>query len=148
MTKGLNKKTLTNANSILRFRCQGIYNNWIEFQGFQVDNRTTLDDRTTAQVLAGVDGYISGGYTHEVQVFNVHLLPNSPQIEMMRVIQKDQDENMEVRTFEFEQVNTSLGRQSSFEGYLVSSPSGSGGGKLFQGEKYTFHVSASVEDSI
>lgn len=91
---------------------------------------------------------MSGGYVHEAQVFNVHLMPNSPQIEMFRAIQKDQDKNMEIRPVEFQQVNTALGRGSDFSGFLISAPAMSGGGKLFQGEKYTFHVSSGVEDSI
>lgn len=144
----INSKTLTNANSILRLRCKGIYDDWVIIRGFQADNRTTADNRTLAQTEDGVDGITSGGYVYESQNFNVHIMPNSPSLDVFRNIIRHFDGNMETAVIEFEQVQTALGRQANFSGFMTSGTGLSGGGKLFVGEQYNFRVTPVVEDNI
>ena len=144
----INSKFLGNANSILRLRCTGVYNSWVVIRGFQADNRTTVDNRTVAQYEDGVDGITSFGYVYESQNFNIHLSPNSPSIDVFRNIIRHFDGNMDLAIIEFEQVNTSLGRQANFEGSMISGTGLSGGGKLFAGDQYNFRVTPTVEDNI
>lgn len=144
----INKKTIGNANSILRMKCPGVYDDWVIIRGFQSDNRTTADNRTMAQFDDGVDGITSFGYVYESQNFNIHLAPNSPSIDVFRNCIRHFDGDMDLAIFEFEQVNTSLGRQANFEGAMISGTGLSGGGKVFVGEQYNFRVTPVVEDNI
>lgn len=144
----INAKTLTNANSILRIRCPGLYDQFVEIRGFQADNRTTSSTMTIAETVDGVDGETSGGYVYNGVDFEVYLMPNSASIDVFRNIMRLFIENKDIVVVDFEQVNTALGRQSEFSAFFVSGPGMSGGAKLFAGETYTFRISPTVEDNI
>lgn len=144
----INTKTLTNANSILRLKCAGIYDDWVVIRGFQADNRTTASNRTMAETRDGVDGYLSAGYVYESQDFELYLEANSPSIDVIRNIIRYFDGNMETTVIEFEQVQTALKRQASFSGFMTSGTGLSGGAKLFAGEQYSFRVTPVVEENI
>ena len=70
----INKKTLTAANSIILFRCPGIYDNFVQLQDYQADNIFNLGDITLAQTVAGADGILSGGYVFNAQTFGLLLI--------------------------------------------------------------------------
>lgn len=138
-------KTLTNANSTLRIRCPGVYDNWVNITEFSADNRTTADARTLAEGGMGVDGVLSYGYSANAQTFNVYLRANSPSIDVFRNIMKNFDENMEVATIEFEQNYPSVRRKATFKGTMQSFTGISGGAKLLADETAVFMVDRAVE---
>ena len=143
-----NQKNLSNHNSILRVKYPGIYDDWVTIRGFQADNRTTQDSTTLAETIGGVDGHASHGYVFNLTNFNVYLMPDSPSLAVFRNIARDYKKNGRSKPIRFQQVNTELGRSAEFEGVMITAPLGSGGGKLFAGEQYTFSIDPVVEDEI
>lgn len=143
----VNKKTLTNANSTLKFQCEGVYDQMTLASDFGADNRTQADARTIAESRVGVDGKLSVGYVANSQNFTVTLQPNSPTIEAFRNIMRHFDNNMEVIVMNFEQDYPSVRRKATFSGTMTSAPSMSGGGKLLAEETFTFVVDRAVEES-
>lgn len=143
----VNKKTLTNANSITKFKCEGVYDQMTPLTNFGQDARTTTDVRTITESRMGVDGNLAFGYVANSQTFNVTLQPNSPQIEAFRNIMRHFDNNLEAIVMEFEQDYPSVRRKATFSGTMASAPSMSGGGKLLAEETYTFTVDRVVEES-
>jgi len=143
-----NSKNLSNHNSILRVKYAGIYDDWVTIRGFQADNRTTQDSTQLAETIAGVDGHASHGYTYNLAAFNVYMMPDSPSLAVFRNIARDYKKNGRTQAVQFQQVNTELGRSAEFEGVMTNAPLGSGGGKLFAGEQYTFSIDPVVEEEI
>ena len=73
----INTKTLTAANSILKLRCKGVYDDYVTVKGYQVDNAFSMGETTIGEVRAGVDGILSGGYVFNASQFQMFLEANS-----------------------------------------------------------------------
>lgn len=144
----INTKTLTNANSILRMKAPGVYNDWVDIIQFQADNRTSADARGVSESRMGVDAYASFGYTPNLQPFNVYLEGNSASIEVMQNIMRYQDTKRETVIVEFEQVYTSVGRRANFKGAMSTGEGLTSGGKLINGMQYNFMVEPVVESEV
>ena len=67
MGMGHNPNTITAANTVIQFQCEGIYDDWIRLKGAQSDSFLSMADITMAQTKLGIDGYQSMGWIpHEV----------------------------------------------------------------------------------
>ncbi len=69
--------TLTTANSVLTIAIVGLFPVPQIVQGFAADDNFTADDVSPTEVLMGVDGKLSGGFTPVPTVFNVMLQADS-----------------------------------------------------------------------
>ncbi|CCH57749.1 virion structural protein [Acinetobacter phage AP22] len=77
MPMGYNPNTITAANSIVQFRCAGLYDDWITIEGAQSDAFVTFSDVTLAQTRVGVDGKQSMGFIPHETPITVSLEANS-----------------------------------------------------------------------
>lgn len=70
--------TLTAANSVLALQVAGLYPVPQVIKGYATDDAFLAQDRTIAEVMMGVDGRQSGGYTPASTVFEITLQADSP----------------------------------------------------------------------
>ena len=144
----INTKTLTSANSVLKFRCKGIYDDWVTAKGFQVDNMFSMGETTIGEVRAGVDGILSGGYVFNASQFQMFLEANSPTVTVMQTIQKHFRSNKETLPFDFSLEIPSTSKRQAFSGFLITTPAGQTAAKLLAGLTYTWQVDANGDEDI
>lgn len=148
MAMGQNPRTITSANSVLMIRCKGVYDDYVQLQGFQADNAWAFGDSNIGESRMGVDGKQSIGYTpHETQ-WTLYLEANSPSVQIMENIRKDFNSNMEVRFVEFSVEIPSIGKRYSGSGGLKSLTGGASGKKVLDGTTYTFSMVFEGADDI
>lgn len=70
--------TLTSANSVLMLAVGGVYPVPQKIEGYATDDAFTFDAVQLAQVMMGVDGRMSGGYTPQPVVQTVSIQADSP----------------------------------------------------------------------
>lgn len=144
----INTKTLTAANSILKLRCKGVYDDYVTVKGYQVDNAFSMGETTIGEVRAGVDGILSGGYVFNASQFQMFLEANSATTTVMETIQKYIRTNKETLPFDFILEVPSIKKRQSFSGFLITTPSGNTAAKLLAGMTYTFEVDADGNEEI
>ena len=135
----INKKTLTAANCVLLFRCEGIYDSYVQLTGFQADNIFSLGDITLAQTVAGADGILSGGYVFNAQTFGLNLEANSRSLPILENCAESFIKNKEIVAVEFQVVLPSIGKEAFLEGFYTQH-SGVSATKLLQGSQSVFEV--------
>lgn len=147
MAMGHNPNTLTGANSVILFRCKGIYDNWIKIVGYQVDTAAVFGDVTVGETRMGVDGLQSGGYlTHETP-FTLNIEANSPSINILENVYRDFVQNSETRLCEFKVDLPAVKRSQALSGFMTSKSGGTSVNKLLVGSAYNFNtVSNGSED--
>lgn len=69
--------TLTTANSAFALQIAGLYPIAQSIQGYATDDSFAADDIEPAEVMMGVDGHLSGGYTPVPKKLNVTLQADS-----------------------------------------------------------------------
>lgn len=69
--------TLTNANSVFTLAVASVYPTPQLLQGYATDDAFTADDVAPVEVVMGVDGKLSGGYTPVPYVMTVMLQADS-----------------------------------------------------------------------
>ena len=147
MAMGHNPNTITSANSIILFRCPGVYDTWVKLEGYQVDAAASFGDTTVAETQMGVDGKQSIGFVpHEVPV-TLNFSANSPSVQVMETVYADFVQNMEVRYCELQITYPSVKRRQNLKGTMVSRSGGTGISRLLDGHSYTFNqVGNGMED--
>ena len=135
----INKKTLTAANCVLLFRCEGIYDSYVQLTGFQADNIFNLGDITLAQTVAGADGNLSGGFVFNAQTFGLNLEANSPSLAILENCAANFLKNKEIVAVDFQLTLPSIGKTASFSGFYTQH-SGVSATKLLQGSQSVFEV--------
>lgn len=140
MPMGHNPLTLTSANAVVQMRCKGVYDNYVQLQGFQVDNAWAFGDGAIGETRMGVDGKQSGGYTPHEMDLTIYLEANSSSISVMENIKKDFNANMETRLTEFQIQIDSIKKVVRCSGFMTSSTGGASGQKLLAGSQYVFKV--------
>ena len=70
--------TLTTANSVFMLGVASLYNTPIKIEGYTADDSFSVDDITNAEVVIGLDGKMSYGYTPYLTVLSVTLQADSP----------------------------------------------------------------------
>lgn len=148
MAMGHNPNTLTGANSVILFRCSGVYDNWIQLVGYQVDTAAVFGDVTVGETRMGVDGKQSGGYvTHETPL-TINLEANSPSLTVMETVYADFNSNMETRLCEFQITQPSVGRKQSLSGFMTTKSGGTSINKLLVGSAYNFSTVSNGAEEI
>ena len=143
---GQNPNTITSANSVILFRCKGIYDNWIRLSGYQVDTAASFGDVTVGETRMGVDGKQSGGFVPHETPFTLNLEANSESLNVMETVYNDFINNMETRVCEFQITYPSVKRRQNLSGFLVTKSGGTGISRLLDGSTYTFNqISNGVE---
>lgn len=148
MAMGHNPNTITAANTVISFRCKGVYDEWVRMVGAQADQFLSMGDVTMAQTRLGVDGKQSMGWIpHEVPL-TLSLEANSPSIMVMEEVQNDFTRNSDVRLCEFQVDYPSVKRRQVFSGSMVTKAGGTGISQLLNGSTYTFNmISDGVEET-
>ena len=88
-------KTLTAANSVLMLSVAGLFSAPQVIQGWASDDAFDIDSVARAQVLMGVDGRKSAGYTPVTKTLNLHLQADSPSIALFEQWVSTEDTNRE-----------------------------------------------------
>ncbi|SPL70863.1 phage tail fiber protein [Acinetobacter stercoris] len=140
MAMGHNPKTLTSANAVIMLRCKGVYDNFMQIQGFQADNAWDFGDASIGESRMGVDGKQSIGYTpHEVP-WTLYLEANSPSKRILENIRKDFNKNMETRLIEVIVEIPSIKERYTGSGAWITLGGGANGKKLLEGTAYNFNL--------
>ena len=147
MAMGHNPNTITAANTVIQFQCEGIYDDWIRITGAQSDSFLTMADITMAQTRLGVDGKQSMGWIpHEVPL-TLSLEANSPSRMVMENVQNDFTQNSEVRLCKIQVSYPSIKQRQVFSGTMVTKSGGTGIAQLLNGSTYVFNmISDGVEE--
>ena len=147
MAMGHNPNTITAANTVIQFQCEGIYDDWLRLVGAQSDSFLTMADITMAQTRLGVDGKQSMGWIpHEVPL-TLSLEANSPSRMVMENVQNDFTQNSEVRLCKFQVSYPSIKQRQVFSGTMVTKSGGTGIAQLLNGSTYVFNmISDGVEE--
>lgn len=120
MPMGNNPRTVTSANAILMLRCKGVFDNYVQLQGFQADNAWTMGESNIGQTEMGVDGFQSIGYKPQEVPVTIYLMANSPSVAVFDAIMRDFNSNKEVRYVELRQEISSVGKSFYGKGGVVS----------------------------
>ncbi|MBC8947079.1 MULTISPECIES: phage tail fiber protein [Xenorhabdus] len=140
MTMGHNPNTITSANAVLMLRCKGVYDDYVQIQGFQADNAWEFGKVTLGETRIGVDGKQSVGYVpHETQ-WTLYLEANSPSTQVLENIRKDFNSNKETRFIDIVVEIPSIKKRYSGTGGLISMTGGASGKKLLDGTSYEFNM--------
>lgn len=147
MAMGHNPNTITAANTVISFICEGIYDDWLRLTGAQSDSFLTMADITMAQTRLGVDGQQSMGWIpHEVPL-TLSLEANSPSRMVMENVQNDFTRNSEVRLCKIQVYYPSIKQRQVFSGTMVTKSGGTGVAQLLNGSTYVFNmISDGVEE--
>lgn len=140
MAMGHNPNTITAANSIVQFRCKGIYDQWITLEGAQSDAFVSFSDVTLAQTRVGVDGKQSMGYIPHETPTTVALEANSKSVMVLENVYNDFVNNQEVRLCEFQVSYPSVKRKQYLSGTMVTKSGGTGIAALLTGHAYNFNL--------
>ena len=135
-----NPRTITSANAVVMLRCVGVYDNYVQMQGFQADNAWAFGDASIGETRMGVDGKQSGGYTPHETPWTLYLEANSPSIEVMENIRKDFNSNMETRQIDIIVEIASVKKRYTGTGFLTTLTGGASGKKLLDGTAYNFNL--------
>lgn len=144
----INTKTLTAANSVLQVRCKGVYDNFVQLDGFQVDNAFGFGDRTVGETRASVDRKLSGGYVFNESTLTTYFEANSNSLVFMNNCMADFQKNGETRVFDFAIEIPSIKKRYSFSGFLITAPSGVSAQKMLAAVQYVFNVDEFVAEDI
>ena len=145
---GHNPNTITSANSVILFRCKGIYDNWVKLVGYQVDTAAVFSDVTMGETRMGVDGLQSGGYvTHETPIA-LNFEANSPSINILENVYRDFVQNSESRLCEIQVTQPSVKRSQSLSGFMVTKSGGTSINKLLVGSAYNFNMVSNGSEDI
>lgn len=139
MAMGHNANTITSANSIILFRCEGVYDGFVKIEGAQADSFLSFGDVKTSESQMGVDGKRSSGFTPHLTSVTLSLAANSASIDVLENVYSDFISNMEVRDCEFQVTYPSTKRRRTLKGTLEGKMAG-GITKLLDGHTYTFSM--------
>ena len=115
--------TLTSANSVLSLSVAGIFSAPQNIQGFATDDMFESDAIQQAEVMMGVDGYLTAGKVFVPYKMTVHLLPTSPSMTMFEIWRNQQDGQADVFRCDGSITIPSIGRIYTLQkGYLTSAP--------------------------
>lgn len=73
---------ITSANSEFTLTIPGVFSGPVILQGYAVDDAFDTPNVKPAEAKIGVDGRKSSGYTPYLTVMKVHLMPDSPAIDI------------------------------------------------------------------
>jgi hypothetical protein len=71
-------KTITSANSVYMLTIPGIYSSPVKLEGFMADAAFANEALELAEIVVGVDGHVSGGFTPNTSDQTISLMPDSP----------------------------------------------------------------------
>ncbi|MBG5919433.1 phage tail fiber protein [Providencia stuartii] len=140
MPMGHNPRTITAANAVLMLRCKGVYDEYVQIQGFQADNAWNFGEANIGETRMGVDGKQSIGYTPHETPWTLYLEANSASVQVMETIRKAFNSNMEARFIDVIVEIPSIGKRYSATGGLTSMTGGASGKKLLDGTSYNFNM--------
>lgn len=77
------QKTITSANSVFALKIAGVYDSPQILKGYAADDAFSTSDVTPNEVLMGVDGIMSFGFTPYTTEMNISFQADSPSIVIM-----------------------------------------------------------------
>lgn len=139
MPMGHNPNTITAANCVILFRCEGVYDGFVKITGAQTDSFLSFGDVTLSESEIGVDGQRASGFTPHLTTVTLSLAANSPSVSVLEDVYNDHITNMEVRDCEFQVTYPSTKKRRTLKGAFEGKASGSIE-KLLAGHTYTFSM--------
>ena len=76
------KRTITSANSVFTLVVPDVFPVPQTLQGYAVDDAFDTESVEISEALMGVDGKMSAGYTPAITVMTVHLMADSPSVDL------------------------------------------------------------------
>lgn len=139
MPMGHNANTITSANSVILFRCNGIYDNFVKIEGAQADSFLSFGDATFTESQVGVDGKQSIGYVPHLTPITLTLAANSASIQVIENVYNDFVANSEARYCEFQITYPATKRRRTLKG-TITTKNGGGISRLLDGHTYNFSM--------
>lgn len=118
----VSNKTLTSANAVVQFKCEGIVDDYTPLKSFQADNMFDWGETTIGETVMSADGILHGGYVANQTAFNVHLTPDSESMDLFERCRNYFVKNKETVKMSFRVTMPSLKKQASFNAFMISSP--------------------------
>lgn len=76
------KRTITSANSVFTLVVPDVFPVPQNLQGYAVDDAFDTESVELSEALMGVDGLMSAGYTPYITPMTIHLMADSPSIDL------------------------------------------------------------------
>lgn len=131
-------RTLTAANSVYLLQIPGLYDTYQKLQGYAADAAFATEASVSAEVVVGVDGKVSAGYTPYLTPQSITLQPDSESSDIFENWIQAQDA---VREVLYANALVSLpGSQREYsltQGYLTSVMKIPGTAKILQARPFT-----------
>ncbi len=89
-------KTITSANSVFTIVVPGLYPAPVQIQGYAVDKSVMTDAADSAEMIMGVDGKMSAGYTPTPRKVTISLQADSSSRDIFSAINQAQKTAREV----------------------------------------------------
>ena len=115
-------KTLTSANSVLQWKCDGIFDDYRTAKSYQADSLFDFGASTIGETVMSADGVLHGGWVANATEFSVHLTPDSPTMDDFERCRNYFAKNQETVKIQFRLNLPSIGKQYSFNGFMTASP--------------------------
>lgn len=130
-------RNLTNANSVLTLTVPDLDIGPVQLQGFATDDAFDTANVKPGEVMVGVDGKKSQGFTAFLVPFHFILQADSLSIDIMDAIEEAQEAAKETYEIGVSLSVPGLGKLWTFtNGTITDFPKTPGGKKLLQPQKY------------
>ncbi len=116
-------RTLTTANSALALAVRGLYPVPQVIQGYATDDSFATEDVTPAEVMMGVDGKLSGGYTPYPTSMAITLQADSESADMFDTVLETQKAGKELFYFDGVLIIQGSGKKYALTKGILSSAS-------------------------
>lgn len=130
--------TLTAANSAISLMVRGLFPVPQLQQGYATDSAWTVSDVSPVEVMMGVDGKLSGGFTPYPTPIDFEYQADSPSIAMFDAVLEAQKASKEAFVFDGTALIQGTGNKYALtKGYLTSAAPMETGKKVLQSRKFT-----------
>ena len=132
------KRTITSANSVFTLVVPDVFPVPQNLQGYAVDDAFDTESVELSEALMGVDGRMSAGYTPYITPMTVHLMADSPSIDLFDAWRGAETAAQEVFFAQATIALTSVGRSYVLnKGVLTNYKPLSDAKKVLQAVSYT-----------
>lgn len=130
--------TLTAANSAISLMVRGLFPVPQLQQGYATDSAWTVSDVSPVEVMMGVDGKLSGGFTPYPTAIDFEYQADSPSIAMFDAVLEAQKASKEAFVFDGTALIQGTGSKYALtKGYLTNAAPMETGKKVLQARKFT-----------
>jgi hypothetical protein len=133
-----NTRTITAANSVLLLSAASLFDVPQRIQGFQADDVTDTENMATSEIVPGVDGRLSGGWSYVPTVQNFMLQADSPSVDFFDQIHETMQTLRETIVLNGSLVLPAIGKKYAMtRGFLTGYSKFGGVKKTLQGRRFS-----------